>query len=157
MADTATDMTDDRTHFLGDAQARLERALVVRFGIDDGLEAASDALAYAVENWDRVEAMKNPVGYLYRVGETSGRRRARRWHRIGLLVSEPVTIDVPADLDLQRALLKLSDAQRVAVVLVHGHGHSYAEVADVLDVPVTTVTNHLHRGLDRLRSILEHS
>lgn len=101
--------------------------------------------------------MKNPVGYLYRVGETSGRRRARRWHRIGLLVSEPVTIDVPADLDLQRALLKLSDAQRVAVVLVHGHGHSYAEVADVLDVPVTTVTNHLHRGLDRLRSILEHS
>lgn len=38
MADTATDMTDDRTHFLGDAQARLERALVVRFGIDDGLK-----------------------------------------------------------------------------------------------------------------------
>jgi DNA-directed RNA polymerase specialized sigma24 family protein len=28
-------------------------------------------------------------------------------------------------------------------------------VAEVLDVPVTTVTNDLHRGLARLRSILE--
>ncbi len=156
MADTATDMTDDLARFLGDAQARLERALVARFGIDDGLEAASDALAYAVENWDRVAAMENPVGYLYRVGETSGRRRTRRWQRIGLLVREPITSDGPADVDLQRALLGLSDAQRVAVVLVHGHGHSYAEAAKVLDVPVTSVTNHLHRGLTRLRSILEH-
>lgn len=156
MADTATDMTDDLAHFLGDAQVRLQRALVARFGTDDGLEAASDALAYAVENWDRVAAMDNPVGYLYRVGETSGRRRTRRWQHIGLLVREPVTTDGPVDVDLQRALLGLSDAQRVEVVLVHGHGHSYAEAADVLDVPVTAVTNHLHRGLARLRSILEH-
>lgn len=53
------------------------------------------------------------------------------------------------------ALARLSERQRVAVVLVNGYGWMFAEVADVLGIKVTTVQNHLNRGLDHLRAALE--
>jgi len=143
--------------FVVAARPALERALVARFGVHDGMDAAADALAYAVREWGRVGEMKNPSGYLYRVGVSSATRWQRRLRRHGQLLSD-VTAAVPAqlvDVDLQRALLHLRPEQRVAVVLVHGNGHTYAEAAAMLDVPVTTVTNHIHRGLARLRQLLE--
>ncbi len=45
----------------------------------------------------------------------------------------------------------------MAVLLVHAHGWSYAEVADVLDIRVSAVRNHVHRGLTKLRTHLEQS
>jgi RNA polymerase sigma factor (sigma-70 family) len=58
---------------------------------------------------------------------------------------------------LHQALATLSPAQRVAVLLVHGLGWSYAEAADAMNIPVTTIRNHLHRGLKRLRRSLGES
>lgn len=136
---------------------RLERALVARFGVDDGLEATDEAIAYAVAHWGRLAEMANPAGYLFRVGQSYGSRLRRRSQRRELLVDQPASSSAPIDMDLQRALIKLKPEQRVAVVLVHGHGHSYSEVAEILDVPTTTVANHLNRGLARLRRILESS
>ena len=150
-----TDQVEPLTSFLAEARPRLEQALVARFGIDDGIDAASEAAAYALEHWDRLQLMENSVGYLYRVGQTWGRRLARRWHRIDVLVNDPRTSESVVDIDLQRALLRLKPDERVAIVLIHAHGHTYSEAAEVLDVPVTTVTNHLNRGLVRLRKILE--
>jgi len=141
--------------FLASARPRLERALVARYGVDDGTEAADEAIAYAVEHWDRLASMTNPAGYLYRVGQSYGSRLSSRWRRSGLLVDQPATSVVSFEPDLQAALIKLKPDERVAIVLVHSHGHSYAEAAEVLDVPVTTVTNHLNRGLARLRKLLE--
>lgn len=140
---------------LAEVRPRLERALVARYGIPDGLDAAAEAMAYAVEHWDELRTMQNPAGYLYRVGQSAGGRLARRWSRQGALVAEPWGTDAVVDVDLQRALLRLKPDERVAIVLVHAHGHTYAEAAAVLDVPITTVTNHLNRGLARLRRTLE--
>lgn len=58
------------------------------------------------------------------------------------------------DTELFEALSRLKDAQRVAVVLVHCYAHSYREVADLLGIGEAAVTNHVHRGLRRLRSLL---
>ncbi|MEO8695965.1 MAG: sigma factor-like helix-turn-helix DNA-binding protein [Acidimicrobiales bacterium] len=44
---------------------------------------------------------------------------------------------------------------RVAVLLVHGYSFTYREVAALLGVSEAAVTNYVHRGLTRLRSILE--
>jgi RNA polymerase sigma factor (sigma-70 family) len=52
-------------------------------------------------------------------------------------------------------LAQLSDRQRVAVVLVHGFGWTLREVAELTGTKITTVQNHLERGLARLRSGLE--
>ncbi|MFM2078785.1 MAG: hypothetical protein RJA49_2675 [Actinomycetota bacterium] len=140
--------------FLSEAQPILERALVARFGLRDGMDAASDAVEYAVANWPRVSAMENPKGYLFKVGHSRALRAIRRARRLTAFVSEPITTDTPVDVDLQRALLRLPWELRVAVMLVHAHGHTYASAAEVLDIPVTTLTNHVNRGMTQLRKVV---
>lgn len=139
--------------FVDEAGVALRRALVARYGIDVGRDAAADALAWAVEHWPDLSAMANPVGYLYRVGQTSAKRQ-HRWQRPDVLVPEPVTDDL-VDVDLQRALMTLRPEERTAVLLVHGFGYRYRDVAEILDIPLSNVTNHVNRGLSRLRSLME--
>ena len=55
----------------------LRRVLVARFGLEVGVEATADALAYAWERWDRVGPMANPTGYLVRVGQSAAGQRRR--------------------------------------------------------------------------------
>lgn len=133
---------------------RLRQALVARFGFEVGRDAAAEAMAYAVEHWAELAELTNPVGYLYRVGQTAA-RRLRRWERPDVIVSAPVTMDSPLDVDLQRALMQLRMEQRVAVLLVHGFGHSYRDVADILETTPTNVNNHVRRGLAVLRDLME--
>jgi RNA polymerase sigma-70 factor (ECF subfamily) len=140
--------------FLAEARPILERALVARFGLRDGMDAAADAVEYAVANWARVSVMENPKGYLFKVGHSKATRAIRRARRLTAFVGEPVTTDSPTDLDLQKALLRLPWELRVAVMLVHAHGHTYASAAEVLDIPVTTLTNHVQRGLTQLRKVV---
>ncbi|MFD0382582.1 RNA polymerase sigma factor [Streptomyces stramineus] len=52
------------------------------------------------------------------------------------------------------ALAQLPEAYRVAVVLRHVVGMSYAEVAEVQECPVGTVKAQVSRGLGRLRELL---
>ena len=95
--------------------------------------------------------MANPVGYLYRVGQSSARRH-RRWARRVVMPPEPQTEALSLmEPGLDAALVRLSAAQRVAVVLVHGLDWSYQDVADALDVPVSSVRNYVHHGMARLR------
>lgn len=141
--------------FLADAAVTLRRALVARYGFDVGQDAAADALAWAVAHWDEVAAMGNPVGYLFRVGQTSAKRQ-HRWRRPDVVVPHPAT-DHVLDVDLQRALMRLRADQRTAVLLVHGFGYRYRDVAEVLDTSVSNVTNHVNRGLARLRALMEDS
>src|SRR6478735_9885121 len=63
--------------FVATHERRLREALTAFFGIDRGREAASDALAYAWEHWDRVAGMANPAGYLFVVGRDRYRSRFR--------------------------------------------------------------------------------
>ena len=41
------------------------------------------------------------------------------------------------------------------MILVHSYGWTYAEAAEALGVPISTFRNHLHRGMTRLRTLLE--
>jgi RNA polymerase sigma-70 factor (ECF subfamily) len=146
-------IVDERTGFEAFVAAhspRLRRALVAAYGTERGAEALAEALAYAWEHWPKVSAMEHPVPYLYRVGQTRTRGRKRR---VVFAVAEACEPWVePA---LPSALAALTERQRVAVVLVFAFGWQLAEVAEVLGVRVTTVQNHLERGLERLRVALE--
>ncbi|HEY3164193.1 MAG TPA: RNA polymerase sigma factor [Candidatus Limnocylindrales bacterium] len=53
-----------------------------------------------------------------------------------------------------RLLAELSPAQRIAVVLRHVDGMSYAEIAEATGRPEGTVKAHVHRGLAALRTAL---
>lgn len=142
--------TDAFSDFFADAEPRLRRALVAAYGVERGREAAAEALAYGWEHWPRVRRMDNPLGYLYRVGQSRSRARKRRF-----LVGRAGVEDVWVEPGLPAALAHLTERQRVATILVHGFGWTLREVAELIGVSVTSVQNHLERGLAALRSALE--
>ena len=47
-------------------EPRLRRALVALCGVEAARDATAEALAYAWQHWDRIAAMRNPAGYVYR-------------------------------------------------------------------------------------------
>ena len=140
---------DDFEAFAAVTGPRLRRALVARYGIELGVEATSDAMAYAWEHWSQIAPMANPTGYLWRVAQSSVRRQ-HRWSRPLTYPADSSAV-VESGPQLPEKLFELRPQVRVAVVLVHGYDWSYAEVAELLGVPVSTVRNHVHRGLKKLR------
>jgi DNA-directed RNA polymerase specialized sigma24 family protein len=143
--------TAEFEEFFAEAEPRLRRALVAALGAERGREALAEAMAWAWEHWERVRAMTNPAGYLYRVGRS--RTRGRRAHVLFPVAATGTTPWVePA---LIPALVALSEQQRVVLVLVHGYGWSQREVADLLDVSPSTVQKHLERALTHVRAALE--
>ena len=128
-------------------EPRMRRALVAQYGPQDGRAATGDALSWAWEHWADVTAMANPVGYLYRVGQTAARKHQQRG-RVQVSAGAASAQDpADGDLDLIDALRDLSDQQRVVLLLVHAHGYSQREAADVLDIAVSTVRVHLEEQL----------
>ncbi len=126
----------------------LRRALFARYGagVVDDIEAA--ALEGAWEHHDRLRAMDNPGGYLFRVAQSQARKLVR---------GDPVFPAVPERVEhlvepgLPRAMARLSERQRVAVVMVHGLGWTQVEAAAFLDLSESTLRNHLRRGMEKLR------
>ena len=134
------------------AGPRLRAGLVAAYGPEAGLDAAADAMGYAWEHWERLSTMQNPAGYVYRVGQSAARRSRR--------VPPVSPVPLPAEISefepgLLPALERLSESQRVCVVMVHGFGWGATEIAELLDVSVSTVRSHIARGLSSLRNSLE--
>ena len=148
-------MLSDRTRvdgfveFVEANESRLRHALTAALGFEAGKEAAAEALAYGWEHWDRVEAMGNPVGYLYTVGRSKG-RKLLSWAR-------PVFPSIPEDRTpwfepgLPDALAALPQRERTGVLLLHGYGWHMTEVAETLGVSKSTVQTHAERGMRKLR------
>ncbi len=140
------------TVFMREVQPRVAIALAVALGQEAGREATAEAFMYAWEHWDRVGGMKNPAGYVYRVG----RSRVRRWR---IPSAEPTTSDADhrepwVEPGLLSALERLSPRQRTVVVLMEGYGHTPQEVADLLGVSRSSVRRHGERAIRKLRSAM---
>ncbi|MCU1392523.1 MAG: SigE family polymerase sigma factor [Ilumatobacteraceae bacterium] len=146
------------TDFVERTEPRLRRALVAAYGPTIGREAAVDALSWAWEHWDRLDGMDNPAGYLYRVGQSAASRLLKS---ASTAMSDPPATAAANDpagalTDVRPYLEQLSEQQRAAVMLVHGYGISQRETAEVLGLSVSTLREHLRRGMERLRMSMEH-
>jgi DNA-directed RNA polymerase specialized sigma24 family protein len=143
------DQRRDFEEFVVATHPRLSRALAAAYGFEDGRDATAEAFAYAFEHWDELQHVANLPGYLFRVGQTRGRRRRSR-----VLFAVPDGDEHRFEPALPAALASLTERQRVAVVLVHGYGYSLREVSELTGIKLTTVHNHLNRALARLRAKL---
>ncbi len=56
---------------------------------------------------------------------------------------------------IERAITKLRPEYRACVLLRHVEGHSYEEIARILDLPLGTVKTYIHRARNELRGYLE--
>lgn len=95
-----------------------------------------------IEHLDRylIRAVRNEAQNLYR-------ERRRRWQRDLQAVAAGSAADVAPDIDVLRAIAKLSVPQRSVVFLAYWNEMTEAQIAETLDVARSTV----HRNLDRAR------
>ena len=143
------------TDFVKDAGERVRSALIAGYGPDVAADATAEALEYAWEHWDRLVAMENPAGYVYRVGQSRAKRILRRDRQVNFPPPPPSPPAPWVEPELPRTLARLPERQRAAVVLVHGYGWTLEETAQVLGVGRSTVQRHVDRALRTLRDALE--
>lgn len=135
--------------FFGQVEAPLCRSLVAYLGYDRGREAFAEAMVYAWEHRQDLAALRNPVAYLFRVGQSRTRPPRKR-----LLPHKPVEPIPDIEPGLEAALRSLSPKQRTCLVLCVGFEWTQTEVADLLGISKSTVQRHLERGLAKVQSRL---
>jgi RNA polymerase sigma factor (sigma-70 family) len=121
----------------------------------EGEDLAQEAMARVLERWDRVSAMDDPEGYLYRTALNVHRKALRR---LAVAARHQMPRDPPDDpevtdrrLDLLRAVRSLPRAQREALVLVEWLGYSAEEAGSMLGIEPASVRGRLHRAREGLR------
>lgn len=114
-------------------------------------DALAEAFARAIERGSRV---RDPLPYIYRTAFRLASAELQLDKRRGVLGTDGVAIEAPDLVDLIRALEALPARQRAAVILHDEEGYSAAEVGHLLGIAAPTVRVHLHRGRQRLRTLL---
>ena len=148
--------TDDRVAQL-EALYRVEYAGMVRLAytlLADNAEAEEIVQDSFAEVYGRWPELRKPGAYL-RCAVVSRCRSAlqRRKLRRPYPVEEP-QVSAPAG-ELWDVLTRLSDEQRMAVVLRYYGGYAASDIAGMLEMPAATVRSHLRRGLAALKKELE--
>lgn len=144
---------DEFTEFVSVFEQPLRQSLTAAYGVEKGREAAAEALAYGWEHWDRIKAMANPAGYLYRVAIDRARRM--RQPRYKSLPAPTAQREPWIEPGLDAALESLPQKQRTVIGLLYGYDWSMGEVAELLGVSKSTVQNHENRGMKKLRRHLK--
>ena len=146
--------------FFEDEYPRLFGALcLVTRNRHEAEEIAQDAFLKIWERWDRVGAMDEPVGYLYRTAMNAFRKRYRRAAlalkaTLGIIPSDDAIAGVDARDAAVRAMAPLSDRQRAAVVLMDLLGYPSEEAARMLGVSASTVRSHASRAHAALKQTM---
>ena len=58
---------------------------------------------------------------------------------------------------IELAIARLRPEYRACILLRHVEGHSYEEIAQMLDLPLGTVKTYIHRARNELRGYLDHA
>ena len=119
--------------FVIEVEPRLRSALVAAYGLDRGRKATAAALGWAWEHRGELGKLESKVAFLYRVGQSSTRRRKEP---VLFKSRELRTFGWSPDSDLRWLR---SQRQRVVVVLVYGLSWTLREVAELTGTRVTTV------------------
>jgi RNA polymerase sigma-70 factor (ECF subfamily) len=119
-------------------------------------EIAQDAFLRVWERWDRVREMENPTGYLYATAMNAWRSRVRRAavavrKAIHALPPDDALAAIEEREAIVRALARLTQRQRAAIVLTDLLGFSSQEAAEALGVRASTVRVLAKRARDALR------
>ena len=122
-------------------------------------DLAQESFVKAYERWDRIKAMDNPSGYVYRMALNAYRSRLRRLgvaarRSVSPRESDPISESDDRDA-IRRALAMLPDAQREVIVLIEWLGMTSEEAGKVLGVSPGAVRVRLTRAKQALRFMTE--
>jgi RNA polymerase sigma factor (sigma-70 family) len=145
------------------ALRRYARGLVRDVSAADDL--VQDCLERVISHWHRRrnnEARTWAFAILHNLAINRMRQAARRGQHVtfdevheGLMSHRPTQEDGLTRADIAAAIDQLPEEQRSVLLLVSVEDFSYAQVAEVLAIPIGTVMSRLSRGRERLKQILE--
>jgi RNA polymerase sigma-70 factor (ECF subfamily) len=122
-------------------------------------DLTQEAFIRVLERWDRVAAMEDPRGYLFRTAMNA----FRTGHGRALLAAKRTMKVLPADDTIAeiderdaavRALARLSPRQRAAVVLTDLLGFRSEEAARMLGIRASTLRMHASRAHAALKETM---
>jgi RNA polymerase sigma-70 factor (ECF subfamily) len=131
--------------------------------------AEADDLAQEafIKAWERLTDLETPAafpGWFRRIAVTTFLMAKRRQRAVFEVIDDAAPIAAEestpeaaagARIDLEKALARLSDAERLCVTLNHGEGLSHGEIVEITGLPLGTVKSHVLRGTEKLRRMLE--
>ena len=173
---------DERRRFREDAIPLLDSlygaALRMTRNPQDAEDLVQETMMRAYRAFDRFEAGTNLTAWLFRILTNAYINTYRKRQREPQKVSsdeveefdlyqelknhdpqfdatpESIVLDSLVDSDIIEAIEDLPEQFRLAVVLSDIEGFSYAEMAQIMDVPMGTVMSRLHRGRKALQKRL---
>jgi RNA polymerase sigma-70 factor (ECF subfamily) len=110
----------------------------------DAEDLVQDTVTKAYRAWDKYEPGTNCRAWLVTIMRNTFINQFRRRSKQPSLVDDEV----------KQAIQELPEEFRIPVVLSDVEGLSYAEIAEILDLPVGTVKSRLFRGRRRLQQRL---
>jgi RNA polymerase sigma-70 factor, ECF subfamily len=131
---------------------------------DDADDVVQIALERALKNWSQWRTDARLDGWLFKIirnawiDEVRSRKRSNQVfvaEEAGEEVGSNVMEQAGNAMSVQSAMARLPEDQRTAVSLVLVEGLSYKEAADVLDIPIGTLTSRLARARAALQTLLE--
>jgi RNA polymerase sigma-70 factor, ECF subfamily len=153
---------DDYRYLVERYKSMLIASLTGRLGNRDwGEEAAQETLVRAYFNMAKLKKPDSFIAWLLGIANRVAKEHRRR--KKDLLRNEDVSsvleLAAPAepktDLELQRAIAALPDAYREVILLRFYGERSCNQIADQLDISLTTVTKRLSRAYVLLRESLQ--
>ncbi|HEV3473431.1 MAG TPA: sigma-70 family RNA polymerase sigma factor [Actinomycetota bacterium] len=174
--------TEEKRRFQADALPLLDSlyggALRMTRNPADAEDLVQETMMRAYRSFDRFEAGTNLKAWLYRIMTNAYINTYRKKQREPKKVSsedvedfdlyqelkdhdpmwdatpENLVLNSLVDSDILEAIDDLPEQFRLAVVLSDIEGFSYAEMAEIMDVPLGTVMSRLHRGRKALQKRL---
>ena len=150
------------------------RGAIYRFigSEDDARDICQEAFLKAYKSLGSFKREARFSSWLYQIALNLCRDRLRRRRgrtmvsldeledgAAAMTMPGPTALDLLQESDVSRlvagAIASLADEQREVIILKEYQGLTFLEIAQVLDMPISTVKTRLYRGLDQLRSRLE--
>ncbi|MGE5565070.1 MAG: RNA polymerase sigma factor [Parcubacteria group bacterium] len=127
---------------------------------DDLVQIAVERALVRRDQWREGTRLDSWVMRIMKNAWIDETRSRARWGKVlhdeeaGVNVAE-VSSDPAESMAIAQAMAKLPDEQRIAVALVLIDGLSYADAAEVLEIPPGTLNSRLVRGRMALMEMLE--
>lgn len=146
--------------FEAESPALFRRLCLITGNRHEAEEVMQDAFLSLFELWDRVSAMEDPTGYLYRTAFNAFRKRSRRAAlalRRTFVAAQAVDAFQAADDRhvVSQVLAKLSRRQRAALVLTEMLGYGSEDAGRMMGVRAVTVRALASQGRAAMRGMLE--
>lgn len=138
---------------------------------EEAQDLTQDTFTKAYQNLDRLSDPARFSSWVYKIALNECRMRFRREGKMQRMPLEEYLESGRAQVDeetpertlaskeaasaLRRAFEDLPEEQRAVILMKEYQGLKFHEIADVLDVPLSTVKSRMYLGLKTLRKLME--